>query len=107
MSKLGNYGQSKESKRKQITEEFRSAKLGQELMVFSCAGEVWLDIRENLFLESMVTHLNRLPSKVVQSPSLEVFTNHVDVALRDMVSGHGGDRLMVGLGDLRELFQYS
>ena len=29
----------------------------------------------------------------------------VDVALRDMVSGHGGDGLMVGLDDLRGLFQ--
>jgi len=29
----------------------------------------------------------------------------VNVALRDMVSGHGGDGLMVGLGDLRGLFQ--
>ena len=36
---------------------------------------------------------------------LEVFKNHVDVALRDMVSGHGGGGLVVGLGDLRGLFQ--
>lgn len=27
------------------------------------------------------------------------------VAVRNMVSGHGGDRLMVGLGDLRGVFQ--
>jgi len=27
------------------------------------------------------------------------------VALRDMVSGHGGDGLMVGLGDFSGLFQ--
>jgi len=26
----------------------------------------------------------------VESPSLEVFKNHGDVGLRDMVSGHGG-----------------
>ena len=32
--------------------------------------------------------------------------NHVDVALRDMVSGRGGDGLMVGLDDLQGLFQY-
>ena len=29
----------------------------------------------------------------------------MDVALRDMVSRHGGDGLLVGLGDLRSLFQ--
>jgi len=33
-----------------------------------------------------------------------VFMNHGDVALRDVVSGHGGDGLMVGLRDLRGIF---
>jgi len=42
---------------------------------------------------------------VVQSPSLEVFRNRVDVALRDVVSGHGGGGLMIGLDDLRGPFQ--
>ena len=32
----------------------------------------------------------QLPRKVVGSPSLEVFKNHGDMALRDVVSGHGG-----------------
>ena len=41
----------------------------------------------------------------MESPFLEVFKKRVDVALRDMVSGHGGDGLMVGLGDLSGLFQ--
>jgi len=48
---------------------------------------------------------HRLPREVVQSPSLEVFQSRVDVALRDVVSGHGGDGLEVGLGDLKALFQ--
>lgn len=39
------------------------------------------------------------------SPSLEVFMGRVDVALRDVVSGHSGDGLMVGLDHLRGLFQ--
>ena len=37
----------------------------------------------------------------MKSPSLEVFKNCVDVAVRDMVSGHGGDGLLVGLAGLR------
>ena len=41
----------------------------------------------------------------MESPSLKVFKNHVDVALSDMVSGHGGDGLMVGLDDYSGLFQ--
>ena len=41
----------------------------------------------------------------MESLFLEVLERHVDVALMDMVSGHGGDGLMVGLGDLSGLFQ--
>ena len=47
----------------------------------------------------------QLPREVVGSPSLEVFQNYGDVALKDTVSGHGGDRLMIGLDDLRSLSQ--
>jgi len=59
---------------------------------------------EKLF-SAKVLQWHRLPREVVQSPSLEVFRNRMDVALRDMDSGHGGYGLVVGLGDLRGLFQ--
>lgn len=43
-----------------------------------------LDIRRNLFTGRAVKCWNRLPSQVVQSPSLEGFKSSVDVALVDM-----------------------
>jgi len=41
----------------------------------------------------------------VESLCLEVFKNRGDVALGDVISGHGGDGLAVGLDGLRDLFQ--
>ena len=41
----------------------------------------------------------------MESPFLEVLKKCVDVALRDVVSRHSGDGLIVGLGDLSGLFQ--
>ena len=64
-----------------------------------------LDIKNHLFSEGVVLQWHRLPREVVESQSLEVFKNRVDVALRDVDSGHGGDELMVQLEDLRGLFQ--
>ena len=42
----------------------------------------------------------------MESPSLEAYKNHEDVALREVVSGYGGGGgLMFGLRELRALSQ--
>jgi len=46
-------------------------------------------------------HWHRLPREVVESASKDC----AHLALRNMVSGHSGDGLMVGLDDLSGLFQ--
>ena len=44
-----------------------------------------MDIRNNLVTERVVMHWHGLPREGVQSPSLGVFKERQDVALRDMV----------------------
>ena len=53
-------------------------------------GRFRSDIRKKIFSKTAVRQWHRLPREVVESPSLEVFKNRVDVALMDVVSGHGG-----------------
>jgi len=62
-----------------------------------------LDISRSLLLKRAVRYWNRPPREVVESPSRELLKKRADVALRDMVSGHGGGGSTAGLDDLSGL----
>ena len=64
---------------------------GDGEMALSCdkGGLGWIP-GKNLFTERVIKQWNRLPREVVDSPSLNVFKNRLDVVIRDIHDLAGG-----------------
>ena len=66
------------------------------------SGCLWPSVTDWILGKSLKERLGTgtAAQEVGKSPSLEVFQNHRDVALRDVVSGHGGGGMRLDLGTL-------
>ena len=72
-----------------------SVKCAQDRLHFGEMKMEWFTAPLCLVNSVVAKHWHRLPMEQVKSLSLEVVKNCVDVALRDVFSGHGGDGLVL------------
>lgn len=70
-----------------------------------CQGRLRPDFREYFVTERVVKHWKGQPREAVESPSLELFKNRVDVAAGMGFSGGCGGAGLAGWDDLRGIFQ--